>query len=64
MTEAEWKPKYEAATVRIVQLDAALIADKRRLNNIAVTMSVAVGFVGVASRLIAGVLVSRWKAGA
>lgn len=63
MTEAEWKLKYEAATVRIVQLDAALIADKRRLNSIAVTMSVVAGFVGVTSGLIAGVLISGRKAG-
>lgn len=63
MTEAEWKLKYEAATVRIVQLDAANIADKRRLNNIAVTMSVVAGLVGAAGGFVAGMLVFRRRAG-
>lgn len=64
MTESEWKLKYEAATVRIVQLDAARTADNRRLNNIAVTMSVVAGFAGAACGFVAGMLVFRRKAGA
>lgn len=61
MADNDWKFKYETAALRIVQLEAACKADKKRIDNLGVTVSAITGAVGIVSGFVVGMLVFRPK---